>query len=676
MKPKNHIEFEPEKLHIAELAEQLTGTESHDQEISEETQEAVAALSLEDQFILIQRGNLNYLKPEGIGVMETDEPWKVLAPRPRMFQEAFCRPPFVVHDDKKNARRSANGKIIDFSFVSPVLYPDTLMEHVTGDTPSYTNTSEEGMKQRAKRIPHLKTLFKNLQPICDFNLKPLEQKEDTGRISVLPRKQDELNDLPEETRWPRGAIIVSNNPRRKDGPKRHFSFYRNFFDFLRSLKHTLANYSGRYRIDELQKRPEFEVLNQLRADIRTSIDTLQNWKKLSATQKEEVQSMISELKKLLAGVRDQYKLFSRDHLGDAESLKERNTQKYNPGCTCAKLVGAFNDIMSRFENCVGIERSVEESLEMLESTRKGAQMEFGELDSDIESLLEDDYFKANRLIDDPEGVEIILEYSETLANGLINQVIDRLQELIDNDSLPAPYPQWAEAVLQNLQAAQIIMKRIGQLSDEEVKALGPIGIEKVHEKAVENAIRANLTFRCIGAQKDLSNIISTILSRPWDFDPISLYDEVDDIHREIDPHAFRENYKSGDVGAKVLFKVQEVDQLSQYCRDLKHMLKVWQRERMRINDEIRWYQGTYQDIPTDEYLENLSGYEDKKIDLDIAHLNAIYDEVKAFDFEDLFEALGNYKSDIQHAKRTTMAHRFLENMGLYTVDGNYPAAGE
>jgi hypothetical protein len=97
---------------------------------------------------------------------------------------------------------------------------------------------------------------------------------------------------------------------------------------------------------------------------------------------------------------------------------------------------------------------------------------------------------------------------------------------------------------------------------------------------------------------------------------------------------------------------------------------------MRLNDELKWYQGTYQDVPVEEYLENLSGYEDKKIDLDVAHLNAIYDDIKAYDFVGLFEALGKGQLSAQPVKRTTMAHRFLENIGLYTVDGNPPAAGE
>ena len=665
MTPKNPLNYESKELRIAQLAEQSTGTEQPGQQVQQGIKEAVTALSLEDEFVLIQQGILKHERPEGLVEDETEKPWEILASRPRMFQEAFCRPPYVVHKDGKKASKENNDRIIDYSFVSPVRYPDRLMEYITGDVCVDKNTSEEGMKERYEKNSHLKAVFKHLKSICDANLEPIKEGEDTGRVSVLPRQQGELDDLPEDVRWPRGAIIVSNNPRRKEGPKRHFSFYNNFYEFLRSLKHTLNNYSGRYSIKDLDKRSEFEVLNQLRADIRTSIDTLQNWRKLSADQIEEVRKLIGELKKLLAGVRDQYKIFSKEHLGDAESLKERNKQKYNPGCTCAKLVGGFNDIMSRFENCVGIEHSVEKSLKMLEGTRHGVQMEFGQLDSDVEHLLEDDYFRVNRFIKDPEAMEIVLKNSGELALQLEKRIIPRLQALIDNDSLPAPYPQWAEAVLQNLKAAHIIMNRIGQMDEEEVKALGPVGLEKVHEEAVKNAIRANLTFRCIGAQQDLSNIVSTILSRPWDFDPISLYDEVDDIHREIDPHAFRENFKSGDVGAKVLFKVKEVDQLSMYCRDLKHMLKVWQRERMRLNDEIRWYQGTYQDVPTDVYLENLSGYEDTRIDLDIAQLNVVYDDVKAYDFEELFEVLGNHKTDMQYAKRTTMAHRFLENANLY-----------
>lgn len=676
MKPIDKT-LESQELHLAQIPEQLTGTERGDQGISEETQEAVKALSLEDQYVLTQRGELKYEKPEGLEELDTEEPWKVLAPRPRMFQEAFCRPPFVVHEKRKATDKAENDAVIDYAFISPVRYPDKLMEHIAGITCAYANTAQEGMKERFEKFPYLRIIFKNLKPVCDSNLEPLKDNEESGRISILPRQLGELEEIPNVKKWPRGAIIVSNNPRRKEGPKRHFSFYDNFYEFLRSLKHTLNNYSGRYNIKDLDKRSEFEVLNQLRADIRAAIDTLQTWTRLSADQKEQVQQLIGELKQLLHGVKDQYKIFAKEHLDDAKSLKERQLPKYNPGCTCAKLVGAFNDIMSRFENCVGIEHSVGKSLKNLEKTQHAAEGEFKQLDSDMDFLLEDEYFKKNRFLGDPDAVAYVLESSEEIAKHLEQGMIAKLQALIDNDSLPAPYPQWAETVLQNLKAAQIIIKRIGQMDEEEVKALGAVGLERVHEEAMKNIIRTDLTLRCVTAQQELSKIVNEILSRPWDFDPISLYDEVDDIHREVDPHAFREHYDVGDVGAKVLFKVKEVDQLSMYCRDLKHMLKIWRREKIRLYDEVLEYQRTYQDVPTEVYLENLSGFEDRKIDLDVAHLNAIYEDIKAYDFEGLFEALGNHITKIQHAKRTTMAYRFLENMNLYpkTVEDT-PAAGE
>ncbi|MFC1599568.1 hypothetical protein ACFL3T_00895 [Patescibacteria group bacterium] len=666
------VEEDSPGLNLAQLAEQSPGVEAKAAELQQETQVNVAALPLEEQFVLQHLGTFKFDQPDDLITVETDEPWKVLAPRPRMFQEAFCRQPFIAHKDGKTDDKEYNDGIIDYALVSPMLFPETLWEHVTGVVPNGTKTSHEGMKARYILTGQLKSLFQNIQPICDDNLEPI--KEDSGRISVLPRYNDKLTAVNVQQPWPRGSIIVSSNPTRKEGPKRHFSFYDNFYSFLRSLKHTLNNYSGRYAIRDLEKRSEFEVLNQLRSDIRASIDTLQNWKKLSPDQKEEVQGMIKELKGLLAGVKDQYKIMAKDHLGDAESLKERQSQKYNSGCTCAKLVGGFNDVMERFRNCVGIEKSVEDSLVQLEETQEAVELIFTNLDINLDQLIGDDFFNKNRFLREEGAAEYVLENAQNITERLDQDLIAQLEALVENDSLPAPYPQWAEAMRQNLKAAQIIIKRIGQMDEKEVKALGPVGLEKVHEEAMKNMTRADVASRCIDTQMELSSIINKILTRPWDFDPITLYDDVDTVHRLLDPHAYREHYPIGDVGAKVLFKIKEVDQLSQYCRDLKHMLKGWQRERMRIGDEQEWYQGTYQDIPTEEYLENLCGFEDAKIDLDVTHLNRVYDDIRAYDFEKLFKILA--KPNGVH-RRTSVAHRFLENMNLYlkTVEDT-PAAGE
>lgn len=656
-----------EDLKPNELAELVTSvTENPDAittQLRDETSEEVNSLDTEEQILMLQRAQLrNSSHRLQVDEMKCDEPWRELYPAELFFQEAFCRPPFVLPHIGRMADRDVMKLIYETAILSPKKFPDTLFQHLTGHEFKHTRTSKKGMIERAEKFPDLRKIFKYLEPLCSATLNDKKRRDDSGRLKVVPRKKGELESV-ESDEWKRGALIVSRKPNSIDGPKRHFALYKNIYDLLRAHRHTINFYSGKYNVRDLKEKPELDVLAQLRSEITSTIVQLQQWKGLSDEQKQKIQILIGGLTMILGECTDVYKVQSKMLLAKSQSLKDRG-QKYNPGSTCAQLVASYNRVLKRIEAAIGIESTIKKDTTTLEAIKNGGEIHLDAVHESTKTLIKDDWFQMEDF-DETAGAQSYVRASAPSLSKKVQQIENMLAKIEEYDSLPAPFPQWAQAAKTNLEAVRILTKRIGRIDGEELLEVGIVDLERVHREACEYAIRAELALRYQKVQTRLTRVLDEILEKPFLLNPASVYREIDDIHRYLDPHFFREEYDFRDGPRKIVFKDENFYPMSQFLRELKHLLKKWQEEKIFVYKEqeqlARRYDGQEE---IERYFESMIIFEDRIRELDKAYLNALYDKVQTLDFDVVIQSL--------NISGYNQAHRTLENFGLHTKDGECP----
>lgn len=514
---------------------------------------------------------------EDIGVKEAlkqlsskDDLWKHVYAPEQHFLEAYSFPPYYVPERDKSTYPADLDTLYDFAPLSAQKFPDTLFKHVFGREFEHKKNTPEGLRERAMYFDMLRDFFRILQPVCYKNLKPRKRSK-ADRMLVVPNFFK-----------PRGALVISRKILTERGLQRFSNLYPDIHLAIRGQEHTLETYLGEYKDDDLEGKGELEVLIWLQGKIQEMIGFLQSWKYTSEDEREGAKYLIEEYEELLEEDINIFKTQARELFDKSKSLKDRRESQYNPGCVCAKLVAAYNRLNSRVDEILRIKKYVSSDLDTLQQIRNEAGGKFKRAHSELETLLEAKYF--NNFNEIRGGVYWIPTQAEGINNRLFNEetgtgLMSGLKDLNTNPVLPAPYPQWAEAVLSNMRTVYLLNKKISQLKAGDI----PIhDFHELHTKICEYAIRAELVLRYQDIQRRFVWTIEKILKKPHSIKAEDVYENIAKLRENLDPHSSGRPFKFRD---DIIFEDPAFTEMSVYLQRVIDRTKEWEEERKSIVSE-------------------------------------------------------------------------------------------
>jgi len=621
-----------------EVAESGENGESNDTDEPNETDKAVVVVSKAAEMQLelmrveteIVEEQLLKLEADEIAMMsfhqiDKDNPlWKHVKGQTWVFIETVSKPPYIVPKSGRLMSEAQLYKLFQLVPIWPSQFPDHLYEQVFDYKFQHKKNTPEGLRERTECFFHIREFFYLLEPLCNDRLQN-QKRYKSNRIYVLPIDEDHDK---------RGHIIVSRKPFYKSGRKRINSLFADIYTAMRGHVHTQQKYYGEIEEKDIENKSELEKLEYLRLEIQKTIAQLQSWKSLQKDDKEKIEEIIDELGKLLDDDTNAYKAYASMQLDQSAKVKDKTGQT-NPPAISARLVAAYNRLVARTEEVHNIIRFVDDDHRIMKRVKEKAENAFMFAHTNISSLLDDEFFQSlsSNPINQTNVSKDAARINRRLFNNSGNERSVPLHDIINNNSIPAPFPAWAEAVASNLEVAS----RINDMMVEDKIPKG-LTLKKVHDAMCEYAIRAELALKYQRIHQTIYSKLNQILENPRNFDPKEMRETFESLRMELDPHVSGFPFKRRE---DIEFYEPQYANMSVYISEIIFLINFWDEDVNEVVAKLFNHPGSPKNANTGSKndFETYLTLKDRIFEIEKKYLNQIYTLLKENEFKDAIKSI-------------------------------------
>lgn len=548
------------------------------------------------------------------------EPFKHLNARERVFLESYSVSPYYVPRNEEDASELDRYAVIEYAPISARLFPDVLFQHLTGGSFKNKKDVVEGLEERARQFDVIREYFISLKAIsASFGTK--RNLKTSGRMFVSTRGEN------------RGSILITRKPKVSRKAKRRNNYYPDIYTAERAQTHIIQLYSGRYKQNELEGRGELEMLKILRSEFQRTISFLQNWKSATNVEKQEIQTLLQELEERLSADTNLYKEKAKQRLSSAKTLDDKRKKQKNPPAASARLVGAYNDLLKRTEEIFKMMGFVVRDRNFLHVIREYMHTKFEQVRTSLDCFLNDDYFKPFDEIDEPEN--FLREKAKRINQSIFNPetqrgVIAKLIEIANNPEMPAPFPEWAEAVISNLRVVYKLNRGI------EKGTIDPEDLRQTHDDICRYSIKAQLALRYQFLQQQFVEMLEDILQNPDKLSAEKIQNRALEILKSFNPHSVGLPFEKRE---DLKFVEDSFEEFTKHVNAVVNMTVRWQNEREKLHSENAEIFKNGHGKVNEEILQKLIRNEDMLNQIEREFLDEIYGIVADVDFRRAIESL-------------------------------------
>lgn len=533
----------------------------------------------------------------------------------RIFVESNCRSSHIFVPKKgKSASLPELAVFYHKVPLSPVLFQDSVLEKAFGIEFEHKQHTEEGLRERQSYFAHLRMLFAKLTSLPHQN-KYKRDRNRIRRIFVIPVDQA------------KGKILIT----RMAPDRRINSVYPDIYSAYRAQSHILNNYDGTISENDAEEVGEFRSLLNLTDKLQLLISFIQRWKSSSSEERQAMAKILEEAKDLLINSQNRLK---ESALGRAESSVNFTDSRgqINPCATAPKILAMAKDLFSRLDQVLSIRSKVSQDKQILDTVISPIHATFYSGTLELGSVLEGDYFNEIDT-EDPHSYGNV-KYKCALVNRQLfksNGILRQLDEMVRDKHMPAPFVQYAAAVLSNFDIVRILNDYI----DKNKNGMTPYRLKEIHDELCKHAIVGYITMKYQFIHRTYHEILTHILEDPEKVD----YDEerkrLNALNVRLRPHEFQKDF---DLREDLKIDLPGLRGLYEHIQFVVAKITEYKKRKLELKFELTPLElKADEELATEEDAERIVELKSQLTKLTIDFREEIRSIMKDFDFNELIK---------------------------------------
>ncbi len=606
-----------QNLEIDEIKEQLesNGIVS---ELSEQTNTETLAQNVEMD-ILTEQVQAIYSDAQAAQILrplDDDEEVRFSLQYPeRIFTESYCRPSHVfVPQNGKAANLQELAVFYHKVPLSPLLFQDSLLENAFGVEFQHKQHTEEGLRERQSYFALLRMLFAKMTSLPHQN-KYKRDRNRIRRIFVLPVKQA------------KGKILVT----RMAPDRRINSVYSDIYSAYRAQSHILNNYDGTISENDAVEVGEFRSLLNLTDKLHLLISFIQRWKSSSSEERQSMVKILEETKDLLANSQNRLK---ESALGRAESSVNFTDSRgqINPCATAPKILAMAKDLFARLDQVLSIRSKITHDKQILDTVLSPIHSTFYSGTLELGSVLEGDYFNEIDT-EDPHSYGNV-KYKCALVNRELfksSGVLRQLDEMVSDKHMPAPFFQYAAAVLSNYD----VVRRLNEYIDQQKNEMTPYRLKELHDELCKHAIVGYIVMKYQFIHRTYHEILTHILEDPEKVDYNEERKRLNALNVRLRPHEYQKDF---DLREDLKIDLPGLIGLYEHIQFVIAKITEYNKRKLELQYELTPLElKADEEIATEEQAERIVELKSQFTQLTIDFREEIRSIMKDFDFNELIK---------------------------------------